>query len=67
MKITKRQLKTIIKEEKSKIIKEMMSQDRNASYELYRAFIQVMEEAKMKGLDPSRFQGLFQDALNDID
>lgn len=67
MKISKRQLRKIINEEKSKIMKEMMSQDRDASYELYRAFIEVMEEAKMKGLDPSRFQGLFQDALNDID
>ena len=71
MKITKNQLRRIIKEEKARILNEMIPDDHyedpymGAMMDLYDAFEAALAKARTAGVSYEDIQTAFDDAMND--
>ena len=72
MRITKRQLRRIIKEEKARLMKEMIPDDQygdpymEAMMDLYDAFEAALAKARAAGVSREDIQTAFDDAKNDV-
>ena len=68
IKISKRQLRQIIKEERSKHLKEMARDPlTDVSRELFHNLLTIFQEAADQGLTKERIEAIAQDAARDLD
>ena len=68
MKISKRQLRQIIKEEKRNLMKEMAPAPlTDVSRDLFHELLSIFRDAAAQGLTRERIAGIVQDAVRDFD